>query len=177
MNPLREQVNHSGEGPKAPDRQAEFRLLDAVAADPESTQADLAARVGVAVGTVNWYLKRFAADGYIHMTRIGRWRWRYILTPRGLAEKARLGAAFVERSMRLYRETRQRSRERLVEVRQAGFEAVCIEGNTDLADICRLTCLEQGVAVSQDGGAPVLQVEVTGVRVQWPQPAGPKAGK
>lgn len=166
-----------GQKPKVPDRHAEFRLLDAVATEPESTQADLAARVGVAVGTVNWYLKRFAADGYIHMTRIGRWRWRYILTPRGLAEKARLGAAFVERSMRLYREIRQRSRERLAEVRRAGFEAVCIEGNADLADICRLTCLEQGVTVSEDGGAPVLQVDLTGVRVHWPEPVSPEVGQ
>ena len=32
----------------------ELQLLEALASDPETTQADLAARVGVAVGTVNW---------------------------------------------------------------------------------------------------------------------------
>jgi DNA-binding MarR family transcriptional regulator len=152
---------------------AELRLLDAVAEAPESTQADLAARVGVAVGTVNWHLKRFAADGYIHMTRIGRWRWRYILTPRGMAEKARLGASFVERSMRLYREMRQAARARLLEVREAGFEAVRVAGDDEVADICRLTCLEQGMTVAENGPLPVLRSDTAEIRLEWPQTVSP----
>ena len=164
-------ARQGGGEPPFSDNHAEFRLLDAVEAEPESTQAALAARVGVAVGTVNWYLKRFAADGYIHMTRIGRWRWRYILTPRGIAEKARLGAAFVERSMLLYRETRRASQSCLREVRETGFDAVRLSGTADLVDVCRLTCLEQGVAVSDDGAVPVLRVDATGIVVEWPPSA------
>jgi len=34
----------------------ELQLLEAIATTPETTQANLAAQVGVAVGTVNWYL-------------------------------------------------------------------------------------------------------------------------
>ncbi|HVO26547.1 MAG TPA: winged helix-turn-helix transcriptional regulator [Candidatus Margulisiibacteriota bacterium] len=150
------------------DKHAQLRLLDAVEAQPETTQADLAARVGVAVGTVNWYLKRFAADGYIHITRIGRWRWRYILTPHGITEKARLGKSFVERSMRFYREMRQTARLRLSEVRAAGFNAVRIAGEDDLADICRLTCLEQGVPVADEATLPLLRADAADVHIEWP---------
>jgi len=154
-------------------KQAELRLLDAMEAEPESTQADLAARVGVAVGTVNWYLKRFAADGYIHMTRISRWRWRYILTPRGMTEKARLGAAFVERSLRLYREIRQASRAHLAAVQRAGYATVRIAGDGDVADICRLTCMEQGITVAERDGLPVLRAEPAGVEIEWPGGGAP----
>ena len=65
----------------------ELRLLEAVEAQPETTQADLATQVGVAVGTVNWYLKRWSAKGYLKVKRIGRWQWRYLLTPQGMARK------------------------------------------------------------------------------------------
>jgi len=156
----------------APSGQAELRLLDAVAADPDSTQADLAARVGVAVGTVNWYLKRFAADGYIHITRIGRWRWRYILTPHGIAEKARLGASFIERSMQLYRRMRETARLRIQDVRRAGFDSVRLTGPTDLVDICWLTCLEQGVKVEDSTALPTLRAEATGIEIEWPDGSG-----
>ena len=164
------------EKPPALEKHAQLRLLDALEAEPEISQADLAARVGVAVGTVNWYLKRWAADGYVHIKRIGRWRWRYILTPHGLAEKTRLAAAFIDRSMRLYRETRELARARLAEVRKAGYDRVQLAGDGDLADVCRLTCLERGIAVTQDAGAPALLVEGTDVRIEWPGTAKPGAG-
>lgn len=154
--------------PAVLDKHAQLRLLDAVEAEPDSTQADLASQVGVAVGTVNWYLKRFAADGYIHITRIGRWRWRYILTPHGMAEKTRLAASFVERSMRLYREIRRSSGAHLRDVRRAGFEAVRLSGTADLVDVCRLTCLEQGITVLQEGQVPLLRVDGIDVHVEWP---------
>jgi len=45
------------------DKQTELQLLEALAQEPETTQADLAAQAGVAVGTVNWYLKRWTDKG------------------------------------------------------------------------------------------------------------------
>ena len=62
----------------ASEKQHKLELLEALEADPETTQAHLATQVGVAVGTVNWYLKRWAAKGYVKIRRIGRWRWRYV---------------------------------------------------------------------------------------------------
>jgi DNA-binding Lrp family transcriptional regulator len=43
----------------------EFGLLEELAQDPDTTQSTRAARLGVAVGTVNWYLKRLVAKGCI----------------------------------------------------------------------------------------------------------------
>ena len=66
-------------------------------------------------------------------------------------------------------------RELLTEVKQAGFDHVRIESETnlddpklsnqtnDIADVCRLTCLEQGMIISQDSSAPILMVK--GVKV------------
>ena len=62
----------------------ELQLLEALEASPETTQAELAAQVGVAVGTVNWYLKRWSKKGYVKVSRMGRWNWHYLLTAEGL---------------------------------------------------------------------------------------------
>jgi len=45
------------------------------------TQADLAARLGVAVGSVNWYLKRLINKGHIKVRQMKRRRLRYLITP------------------------------------------------------------------------------------------------
>ncbi|MEZ4663124.1 MAG: winged helix-turn-helix transcriptional regulator [Caldilineaceae bacterium] len=94
--------------PKEPNQNVanELQLLEALADTPETSQADLAARVGVAVGTVNWYLKRWSQKGYIKIRRIGRWQWSYLLTPEGMAQKARLASAYLEASLSLYRQMR-----------------------------------------------------------------------
>ncbi len=153
------------------DQHTELQLMEALENDPETTQADLAASVGVAVGTVNWYLKRWSAKGYVKIKRIGRWRWRYLLTPQGMTEKATLAGKYVEASMRIYRRTRSQAKEYLGQVRDAGYEAVIIEGDGDIAEICRLTCLELGVtAVEQsDEQLPVLQMNGLELKLIWPE--------
>jgi len=108
---------------------------------------------------VNWHLKRLIAKGYVKVKRAERKKLRYIITPEGIALRARLAVDYVERSFSLYRKTRQRVREYLAQIENAGYDRVRIVGRGDVADICRLTCLEQGIKVVTDRDAPALQVE------------------
>lgn len=137
----------------------ELTLLEQVESDPDVNQATLADQLGVAVGTVNWHLKRLIAKGYVKVQRAERKKLRYIITPEGIALRARLTIDYVERSFDLYRRTRQRVKEHLDVIRAAGFSSVRIVGGGDVADICRLTCLEQGFAIVQDGRAPALELK------------------
>ena len=147
----------------------ERTLLEEIEHDPDVTQASLASQLGVAVGTVNWHLKRLVAKGYVKVKRAQRRKLRYIITPEGLAFRAMLTVNYIETSMRLYRKTRQYVRELLAQVRQAGYDQVVVVGDGDIADICRLTCLEMGIRVNDrstsasDDHLPVL--EVIGTRV------------
>jgi DNA-binding MarR family transcriptional regulator len=137
----------------------ELTLLEKIENDPDVNQSTLATQLGVAVGTVNWHLKRLIAKGYVKVKRAERKKLRYIITPDGIALRARLAVDFVERSFSLYRKTRQRVREYLSEIKGAGHNRIRIIGKGDVADICRLTCLEHGIAVVNDKNAPALQVE------------------
>jgi DNA-binding MarR family transcriptional regulator len=117
-------------------------LLDEIEQNPDITQAGLAARLGVAVGTVNWHIKRLVSKGYLKVKRLERKKLRYIITPEGLALRTRLAMDYVQHSFDLYRKIRARVKEQLIEVRQAGFDRVRILGEGDVAEICLLTCLE-----------------------------------
>jgi DNA-binding MarR family transcriptional regulator len=157
-----------------PDFARELVLLEEIEHDPDVTQATLAAQLGVAVGTVNWHIKRFVAKGYVKVKRAQRRKLRYIITPEGLAFRARLTVNYVETSMRLYRRTRLRVRELLTEVKQAGYSQVMISGDGDIADICRLSCLEQSITVldehdSSERGLPLLEVREMKVHLRLPE--------
>ncbi len=137
----------------------ELTLLEQIEHDPDVTQASLATQLGVAVGTVNWHIKRLIEKGYVKVTRAERKKLKYIITPEGIALRARLTVDYIERSFDLYHKTRQRVRAHLDEVKRAGYDRIRLVGEGDVADICRLSCLEQDIGIVKDGSAPVLEVK------------------
>ena len=136
----------------------ELRLLEHIEQDPDITQASMATKLGVAVGTVNWHVKRLVAKGYVKVKRAERKKLRYIITPEGITFRARLTVDYVDQSFRLYRRIRNRAREQLKKLREAGYDTVAVIGEGDIADVCRLTCLEQGIAITELKNGPALQV-------------------
>lgn len=137
----------------------ELTLLEQIESDPDVNQSTLATQLGVAVGTVNWHIKRLIAKGAVKVSRAERKKLRYIITPEGIALRARLAVNYVENSFSVYRRTRQKVKDHLAKVRKAGFDRVRIAGSGDVAEICKLTCMEQGVAVVNDKSAPALMVD------------------
>jgi hypothetical protein len=83
---------------------------------------------------------------------------RYIITPEGIAFRARLTMNYIEQSMHMYRLVRERVREALIELKKAGYNSVRIQGDGDIADICRLTCFEQGISITDSPQAPLLEL-------------------
>ena len=134
-------------------------LLEQIENDPDITQATLADKLDVAVGTVNWHIKRLIDKGYVKAKRAQRKKLRYIITPEGLALRAKLTIKYVENQMRLYRQTRGDVKTLLAEVEEAGYSQVMVGGNSEIADVCRLTCLEHGMEVVEQGDVPLLAIQ------------------
>ena len=137
----------------------DLTLLEKIESDPDVNQTALATQLGVAVGTVNWHIKRLIEKGYVKVSRAERKKLRYIITPEGIALRARLAVNFVENSFSLYRKTRQRVKDHITTLRRAGYDRVRILGEGDVADIARLTCLEQGIQVVDDSHSPALDIK------------------
>jgi len=154
-----------------PEVERQLRILEALERNPDMTQASLAAQLGVAVGSVNWYLKRLIRKGYVKVTQMERRRLKYFVTPQGLALKARLTSQYLEVSLRVYRELRQAARETLAQVRGKGYTAVKADGKDEAMEIFRLTCLEEGVGIEKDPSSPLPEVRAEGTRfvVEWPE--------
>ncbi len=140
------------------EQQRDLNILEKIEQDPEMTQASLADQLGVAVGTVNWHLKRLVAKGYVKVRRAQRRKLRYIITPEGIALRARLTLDYINTSFQLYRLVRQRMLAVLKKLRTKNIRQVRLDGEGDVAEVCRLTCIEQGFEVVSDKAAPLLTV-------------------
>ncbi len=133
-------------------------ILEHIEQDPDATQASLASQLGVAVGTINWHLKRLIAKGYVKVRRAERRKLLYIITAEGMALRARLTIDYIQNSFHLYRLVRERAMSALDILLEAGYNRAQIGGYGDIAEVCRLTCLERGVEVVDDPILPKLEI-------------------
>ena len=122
----------------------DLKLLQAVEADSCVTQRGLATRLGIALGLTNVYLRRLARKGYIKFVNVQSNRISYLITPRGIAEKARLTYEFMDYSLHLYREVRQHLRAVLRECAAAN-RRVAIYGRGEAAELAYLSLKEYGL--------------------------------
>jgi DNA-binding MarR family transcriptional regulator len=136
----------------------ELLVLEQIESDPDVNQATLAAQLGVAVGTANILIKNLIEKGYVKAKRAQRKKLRYIITPKGIAHRAELTVNYIENSLRLYRRTRKQVKELLAEVREMECDSVRIVGDGDIGEICRLTCLEEGIKIGTEPDLPALEV-------------------
>lgn len=88
-----------------------LRVLRALEANSELTQRQLAAELGISLGGVNYALKSLIERGYVKANNFrnsGRKAaYLYVLTPRGVIEKASLAAAFLGRKLEEYKVLKQ----------------------------------------------------------------------
>ena len=85
-------------------------ILSEIAAGRPISQRLLASRLGIALGMTNLLLRRLVRRGLIRVSRVRANRLSYVLTPSGLAEKARMSRAVFHDSIRLYASARDRLR-------------------------------------------------------------------
>jgi EPS-associated MarR family transcriptional regulator len=83
-----------------------FRVLRLLHDNPELSQRELAAAVGISNGSANYLLSALLDRGLIKLGNFtaaqDKRRYAYILTPKGIAEKAAITKRFFERKMQEY---------------------------------------------------------------------------
>ena len=126
------------------DAHRDLRLLEAVHQDGRVTQRGLASKLGMALGLANIYLKRMVHKGFIKVVNVQPNRISYLVTPRGIAEKARLTYEFMDYSLQLYGEVRQHLRTTLQACAAAG-KRVAIYGSGEAAELAYLSLKETGL--------------------------------
>jgi EPS-associated MarR family transcriptional regulator len=85
----------------APQEELELATMRLVAGEPAASQRQLASRLGISVGKTNFLLRALLDKGLVKVENFRRSDHKigylYLLTPSGVAEKARLTRAFLAR--------------------------------------------------------------------------------
>jgi EPS-associated MarR family transcriptional regulator len=88
-----------------------LKVLRALEANPELSQRRLAAELGVSLGGANYALKALMERGFVKANNFrksgNKMAYVYVLTPRGVAEKASLATAFLGRKLEEYEVLKQ----------------------------------------------------------------------
>jgi len=118
-----------------------LKILEEIDTGSVPSQRDLAKKLNVSLGLVNSFIKRLAQKGYFKITTIPKNRVRYILTPKGAAEKVRLTYEYIQYSVRYYRDARKKLAEVFEELNKNGVQRIVFYGVNDLAEIAYISLM------------------------------------
>ncbi len=83
-----------------------FRVMRLLEENPDLTQRELAEKLGISVGGLNYCLKALMEKGLVKMKNFAnsknKFGYVYVLTPTGMAEKAAITQRFLKRKMEEY---------------------------------------------------------------------------
>ena len=120
------------------EQEIRYRLLKILSKDPNFTQREMAKKMGISLGKVNYCLSELAKKGFIKISRFkssrNKIRYIYILTPRGLEEKARLTLSFLKRKTLEYEEISRQIRDLAREVEEERLEDI---STNDILDVLK----------------------------------------
>lgn len=85
---------------------AYYQLMRALFDNPELSQRELARTLGMSLGKLNYCIKALADKGWIKINNFSqaknKLKYVYLLTPRGVAEKAKITQHFLQRKLQEY---------------------------------------------------------------------------
>ena len=113
-------------------------LLDNVAGQDAPNQRALARKIGISVGLVNALMHRAVRKGLVKIKEVPARRYAYFLTPKGLAEKSKLVAEYLDHSLTFFRVARQEYSDVFNRCAAAGKKRVVLCGAGELAEIATL---------------------------------------
>jgi EPS-associated MarR family transcriptional regulator len=115
-----------------------YHVLKQIQDNPEITQRELARITGVSLGKLNYCLKALMDKGYIKAINFKNSRQKsaylYMLTPRGIEEKALVTGRFLKRKMAEYDRIKAEIEELRVECDQ-----LSVNSYQDAEDSCPTT--------------------------------------
>ena len=140
-------------------KQHEYALLNEIAQNPMVTQASLSNRMGIAVGSVNWYIKRLIHRGWVKVSHLDRTRLKYDLTAKGMAVFTQRALLYARDSLKVYGDFRSKAKALVADLQKKDIKHVYIGGSDEVVDILRLTCIEAGIQIANTPDGIVLKVD------------------
>ena len=90
------------------DNEEYLKLLRKIDNDPKISQRDLSSELGVSLGKINYCLRELQKKGLIKVQNFKnnkeKFKYLYLLTPKGIVEKTKITLRFMKIKMREYDE-------------------------------------------------------------------------
>lgn len=122
-----------------------LKILEEIDNDHTPSQRDLSKKLNISLGLVNSFVKRLANKGYFKINNIPKNRVKYILTPKGAAEKARLTYQYIQYSLEFYRNARGNLHKLFEYLITQGVRRVVFYGTGDFAEIAFISLQETSI--------------------------------
>ena len=107
------------------DETTHYGLLKTLEDNPGLSQRDLAKRLGISLGKVNFCLNALVEKGSLKISNFrnneNKLAYAYLLTPRGIEEKARITVNFLKHKMQEYEMLKREIEELQREAEQKGL--------------------------------------------------------
>lgn len=103
-------------------QELEYRLLKILESKPDLTQRQLAKELGISLGKTHYLIKSLIEVGWIKLDNFqssnNKWGYTYLLTPKGIAEKAAITTKFLLRKQEEYSELQKEIKQLQEEIKQ-----------------------------------------------------------
>ena len=119
-----------------------LKILEEIGKDKAPSQRYLAGKLNISLGLVNSFIKRLAQKGLFKIKNIPKNRVKYILTPKGAAEKTRLTYKYIQYSFQFYKSAREKLRILFYGLTENGNKKIVFYGAGDLAEIAYISLQE-----------------------------------
>lgn len=100
-----------------------YRLMKLIEANPEVSQRQLAREMGISLGKANYCLNGLIEKGLVKVKNFRNSRnklaYAYLLTPKGVREKARVTARYLERRLAEFEQIRREIEQLQAELKPA----------------------------------------------------------
>jgi EPS-associated MarR family transcriptional regulator len=107
------------------DEKYTLNALKLLEKNPELTQRELAVELGLSLGKTHYVLKSLVDVGLVKVANFQRsdnkWGYAYLLTPRGIAEKAAITVRFLARKQEEFKQLEREIEVLKAEVGDKGF--------------------------------------------------------
>lgn len=123
-------------------------LLEELSGEEVLSQRDLSKKMGIALGLVNSYIKNMIGKGFIRVSSFPRNRYKYLLTPKGFAEKSRLTYQHLHYFTNLYTNVRRDFSSMFRKLEENGVKKILFCGVDEVAEIACLSLQETDVELS-----------------------------
>jgi len=122
-----------------------LQILEEIDNDHTPSQRDLSRKLNISLGLVNSFVKRLTNKGYFKINNIPKNRVKYILTPKGAAEKTRLTYQYIQYSFEFYRNARYKLHKLFKHLMAQGVRRVVFYGTGDFAEIAFISLQETSI--------------------------------